>query len=177
MLALRHKQRGFLTGIAATLGGSVVMYLIIAAIVLGAAGVIVYAIQNWGGDRVRAKLEPIIAKRTLERDEARGMAATLEADRDRALKANVAALAELDRLRALYAEQAQEMERLKSAATAAEARVREALRKVVATEKRYSAEIERLRAIAAGPTMTEGACDEADAILRALVRDRASGMR
>jgi hypothetical protein len=81
----------------------------------------------------------------------------------------------VQRLRDLYAEQTAEIERLKAERVLAEQRVREALRKVVATERRYTAEIARLRAIAEGPVLTEGAYEEADAILRALVRDRANG--
>lgn len=67
-----------------------------------------------------------------------------------------------------------EVDKLKADALVAQAQARDAVARIAANQKRYSAEIARLQAIVNGPPMTEGECEEADSIMRSILRDRLS---
>lgn len=137
----------------------------ILALIGGTVYLIQKAVFHWGYDAAVAEYTPKIAKATADRDIA-------IKDLIEAKKINDEYATELARLTGLVAEQAKSIDEYRQATIQAEIKLRKALVDVAVKEKRYTAEIARLLAIAAGPTITEGACEEADAILRALMRDR-----
>ncbi len=141
---------------------------IVAGLVLAFAGT-VYAIQraifHWGYDAAVVELTPKITKANTERDNALK-------DLTEATKINAQYVAELTRLDVVVKEQTDSINKYRIAAVEAEIKVRKALVDIAVKEKKYTAEIARLLAIATGPVLTEGACEEADAILRGLMRDR-----
>lgn len=133
--------------------------------VVGVGWYVHHTLYHWGYDAAKNEDKPIIAKATLERDNA-------IKDIETAQRINREFQAELTRLDALTREQQASIDTYKAKALEAEIKVRKALLDIAVKEKKYTAEIARLVAIAAGPPITEGACDEADAILRELARDR-----
>jgi len=141
---------------------------IVVGLILAFVGT-VYAIQraifHWGYDAAVVELTPKITKANADRDIALR-------DLKEAKAINDEFATELGRLTKLVVEQRKSIEDYKIATLQAEIKLRKALVEVAAKEKRYTAEIARLLAIASGPTITEGACEEADAILRVLIRDR-----
>jgi len=148
--------------------GVLIKMAIVAAIVAAVAGAVWYihhSIWKEGYNAATLKLQPVIDKQSLELQNAR-------ADLKQAMEINRQFEAEVRRLTDVTAEQQMSIDKFKADALAAEIKVRRALVEIAAKEKRYTKEIQRLVAIAAGPPITEGAYEEADSILRSLVRDR-----
>lgn len=131
----------------------------------GLAYLIQRAVFHWGYDAAVAEYQPKVAKANADRD-----AAVKDLTTASALNKEYAV--ELARLDTIVLEQNVAIKAYQEAALQSEIKLRKALVDVAVKEKRYSAEIARLLAIASGPVITEGACEEADAILRALMRDR-----
>lgn len=154
---------GWFTGLGIWIRLAIVAAIL--AVVAGAVWYIHHSIWKEGYSAATLKLQPVIDKQAMDLKNAL-------ADVAQAQEINKQFEAELRRLHALTAEQQVSIDKFKADALAAEIKVRRALVEIAAKEKRYTAEIARLVAIAAGPVMTEGAYEEADAILRALVRDR-----
>lgn len=154
---------GWFTGL-----GLWIKLAIVAAIFAAVAGAVWYihhSIWKEGYTAATLKLQPVIDKQAIDLKNAL-------ADVAQAQEINKQFEIELRRLHTLTTEQQVSIDKFKADALAAEIKVRKALVEIAAKEKRYTAEIARLVAIAAGPVMTEGAYEEADAILRTLVRDR-----
>lgn len=154
---------GWFTGL-----GLWIKLAIVAAIFAAVAGAVWYihhSIWKEGYNAATLKLQPVIDKQAVDLKNALS-------DVAQAREINKQFEIELRRLQTLTAEQQVSIDKFKADALAAEIKVRRALVEIAAKEKRYTAEIARLVAIAAGPVMTEGAYEEADAILRTLVRDR-----
>ena len=154
---------GWFTGLGIWL--KVAIFAGILAIIGGAVWYVHHAIWKEGYNAATLKLQPIIDKQAVDLKNAL-------ADVKQAQEINKQFEIELRRLQALTAEQQVSIDKFRSDALAAEIKVRKALVEIAAKERRYTAEIARLVAIASGPPITEGAYEEADAILRTLVRDR-----
>lgn len=154
---------GWFTGLGIWI--KVAIFAGILAIIGGAVWYIHHAIWKEGYTAATLKLQPIIDKAVIDLKNA-------QADVKQAQEINKQFEIELRRLQALTAEQQVTIDKFKAEALAAEIKVRKALVEIAAKERRYTAEIARLVAIASGPPITEGAYEEADAILRTLVRDR-----
>lgn len=137
----------------------------ILAAIAGGVWFIHHTIWKTGYQAAETKLKPEIVR--LE-----GVNKNLDADLKHALDVNLQFKLKLKDLEAAYELQSLLVEDYKARTLAAEVRVRKALLEIAQKEKRYTAEIARLVAIAGGPALTEGACEEADAILRGLARDR-----
>lgn len=150
---------------AASLAIKIGIVVAILAAFAGTAYLIQRAVFHWGYDAAVLELTPKITKAELERDNALKDAA-------QAVAINKEYQVELGRLDGVVKEQKQSIDDYKLAALNAEIKLRQELVKIVARERRYTTEIARLLAIANSPVITEGACDEADAILRGLMRDR-----
>lgn len=165
---LANKQRGFLAPAAMALGVPAwIVYGIIAAAAVAALAIIAWQIDDRGYERARGQFEPQVKAATLERDLARG-------ERREVIEANARILQDFERLKATYEEAVRNLETMKVERAQAELELRKELVRVVEREKRYTAEIKRLAAIAAGPVITEDILHETDAILRSLARDRNS---
>lgn len=154
---------GWFTGLGVWI--KVAIFAGIIAIFAGAVWYIHHTIWKEGYNAAVVKLQPIIDKQAIDLKNAL-------ADVKQAQEINKQFEIELRRLQALTTEQQVSIDKFKAEALAAEIKVRRALVEIAAKEKRYTAEIARLVAIASGPPITEGAYEEADAILRTLVRDR-----
>ena len=150
---------------AASLAVKIGVVLIILAAFAGLAYLIQRAVFHWGYDAAVVELSPKIAKAEGQRD-------TALADLKNAKLINDEFAVELGRLQALTAEQQKSIDEYKIATLQAEIALRKALVNIAAKEKRYTAEIARLLAIANDPVITENDCAEADSILRGLMRDR-----
>lgn len=150
---------------AASLGIRIAIIVGIALAFLG----IVYAVQravfHWGYDAAVVEYTPKINKANADRDAA-------IKDLKEAKQINDSFAVELGRLQGLVTDQKTSIDAFKIAKLNAEILLRQTLVNIAGKEKRYTAEIARLLSIASGPTITEGACEEADAILRSLIRDR-----
>lgn len=154
---------GWFTGLgwAVKLG----IVLAIVAVVGGTVWYVHHSIWKDGYNAAELKYKPQLQK-------AQADLANTMADLQNAINVNKQFEAELKRLSALTLEQQQSIDMFKQSALAAEIKLRKALLDIAVKEKRYTAEIARLLAIVSGPPMTEGDCEEADSILRTLVRDR-----
>jgi len=150
---------------ALSLGIRLAIFAAIALAVIGAAWAVQRAVFHWGYDAAVTEYTPKIQKATSDRDLA-------ISDLKAARLVNDEFAVELGRLQGLVTEQQKSIDEYKIAKLNAEITLRKALVDIAGKEKRYTAEIARLLAIASGPTITEGACEEADAILRSLIRDR-----
>lgn len=139
--------------------------LAIVAVVGGTVWYVHHSIWKDGYAAAELKYKPQLLK-------AQADLANTMADLQNAIAVNKQFEAELKRLTALTREQQQSIDMFKQTALAAEIKLRKVLLDVAMKEKRYTAEIARLLAIVSGPPMTEGDCEEADSILRTLVRDR-----
>lgn len=143
---------------------------IVVAILAAFAGGIWYihhSIYQSGYRAAEEKLKPQIQK--LEQD-----LKNVRADLDQAVGINATFQAENKRLADLARQQTMQLDALAAKAIEAQNQARDALARVAANQKRYSAEIARLQAILNGPPMTEGDSEEADSILRSVLRDRLS---
>jgi hypothetical protein len=150
---------------AASTAVKVGIVLAILAAIAGFGWLVYHTLYHWGYDEAVAEFTPKIAKANADRDAA-------VADLKLAQDVNVQYAEEMKRLDQIVFEQNTAIKAYQEAALQSEIKLRKALVEVAQKEKRYSAEIARLLAIASGPVITEGACEEADAILRALMRDR-----
>jgi hypothetical protein len=150
---------------AASLGIKIAILVAIALALAGTAWAVQRAVFHWGYDAAVAEYTPKIQKANFDRDVA-------ISDLKAARKVNDEFAIELGRMQALVDEQKKSIDEYRIAKLNAEIVLRKALVDIAGKEKRYTAEIARLLAIASGPTITEGACEEADAILRSLIRDR-----
>jgi hypothetical protein len=137
----------------------------VVAVIGGGIWFIHHTVWKNGYVAAEAELKPKIVK--LE-----GTVKNLDSDLQHALTENQEFQRKLQDLTTAYEMQSLLVDDYKARTLAAEIRVRKALLEVAAKEKQYTAQIARLTAIAAGPALTEGACEEADAILRSLARDR-----
>lgn len=137
----------------------------ILAAFFGFGWLVYHTLYHWGYDEAKAEDAPIIAK-------AKNDLANAIKDVETAQRINKEFQVEVERLHGLTVEQQVSIDKFKIEAVAAEIKVRKVLVDIAIKEKRYTAEIQRLLAIAAGPALTEGGYEEADSILRALVRDR-----
>lgn len=141
---------------------------IVAAILLtifGAIYFVYHSIKMTGYREAEDLYKPKIQK--LEQD-----LKNANADLLKAVGINATFKNEIDRLGALVRDQNMSIDKLNADAIEAQNRAREALARVAANQKRYSAEIARLQAIVNGPPITEGECEEADSIMRSILRDR-----
>lgn len=154
---------GWFTGLGTAIKIGIV--LAIFASIGGAIWYIHHAIWKEGYNAATLKLQPIIDKQAVDLKNAL-------ADIAQAQEINKQFAVELQRLHTLTVEQQVSIDKFKADALAAEIKVRKVLVEIAAKERRYTAEIARLLAIASGPPITEGAYEEADNILRTLVRDR-----
>lgn len=143
----------------------------IAAAIVGAFALMIWfvyhSIYESGYRDAEAKYKPQVQK--LESD-----LKVSQADLDTAAQVNRTFSVENQRLAKLSRDQSMKLDELEAAKITAQNSARDALARVAANQKRYSAEIARLTAIVNGPPMTEGDSEEADAILRSILRDRMS---
>lgn len=126
-----------------------------------------HSIYETGYRAAVAKLQPQIDKLTVDLKNS-------QADLSTAVAVNKTFATENDRLAGLLRDQSFALDKLRADAITAQNEARAALERVAANQKRYSAELARLKSIVNGPPMTEGDSDEADSILRAILRDRLS---
>jgi len=138
------------------------------ALIVGAVWYIHHSIWKDGYDAAEAKLKPEIARLSTDLK-------NVTDDRNRVLDINKAFDAENKRLAGIVAQQNQQVQQFQADALAAQEKARAALAQVLreqANNTRNRSEIKRLEAIVNGPAITEGDCEEADSILRTLLRDR-----
>jgi len=135
------------------------------AVIAGAAWAVHHSIWKGGYSAAEVKYKPQLIK-------AQADLANSQADLQNAINVNLQFQEELKRLAALNQAQQTSIDLFKQDALVAEIRLRKVLLEVAVKEKRYTAEIKRLLDIVSGPTLTEGDCEEADSILRSLIRDR-----
>lgn len=138
------------------------------ALIVGAVWYIHHSIWKSGYDAAEAVLKPQIAKLTTDLK-------NVSDDRDRVLDINKTFAAENKRLGEVVIGQNVQVQKFEADALAAQNKARAALAQVQreqANNARNRSEIARLEAIVSGPVITEGDCEEADSILRTLLRDR-----
>lgn len=126
-----------------------------------------HSIYDSGYRDAEAKYKPQIQK--LQQD-----LTNSQSDLDAAAKVNRTFSEENNRIAGLLRSQSMELDKLEAAKITAQNEARAALARVTANQKRYSAELARLQSIVNGPPMTEGDSEEADSILRSILRDRMS---
>ena len=154
---------------------TLVMVGIIAVAALGAAGTFAWTMRSAGYAKAEGEYKPQLEKANADLK----LAVARVDERDRALteanQKNATLLATINEMRAAFAEAKSELDKIKLQQSAQAAEVKKQLDQFLLREKRQTAEIARLRAIVASPVITEGVLDEADAILRTLIRDRTTG--
>lgn len=135
------------------------------AIIAGSIWLVYHSIYERGYRDAEAKYKPQVQK--LEGD-----LKNSQSDLVAAAAVNKTFSEENARLGTLLRDQTLAISKMEAAKIEAQNEARAALARVTANQKRYSAEIARLQSIVNGPPMTEGDCEEADSIMRTILRDR-----
>lgn len=142
--------------------------LAILALVAGTVWYVHHAIWKDGYNAATVKLQPVIDKLTVDLKNS-------QADLTTATSVNATFAAENKRLAAIVNDQNLRVQTYEAKAIEAQNKARTAINELQKQQRNnaaWKAELARLQAIVNGPAMKEGDCEEADAILRTLVRDR-----
>ena len=159
---------GWFTGLGAAIKFGIILAIL--AAVVGGGWYIHHTIWKDGYNAATVKLQPIIDK--LSADLKNAMS-----DLTSAVQVNETFAAENKRLSTIVTSQTAAVQKYEAAAIQAQNKARTALndlQRQYRSNATLKVELARLQAIVDGPPMTEKDCEEADAILRNLVRDRLS---
>jgi len=159
---------GWFTGLGIWIKVAIIAALL--GLVVGAVWYIHHSIWKDGYVAAEVVYKPQVAK--LQQD-----VKDAQADTAKAVAINVTFKAENDRLAGQVKEQAASISQFEADAITAQNKARAAMAQVIreqATNTRNRAEIKRLQDIVNGPPLTEKDCEEADNILRTLLRDGVS---